>query len=541
MPAYDYYDEEAKKNGKAAITTSNPAAGVPRTEENLGAPKTVVSKADNAASGASSLTGQAVGSETVNMRTNRNAATMPVNGNGIASQAMTQNMYSPEKSNLASDLTEGAASVSKWNENADFAVRNYLEQVLSIDGKRVGFDGENVTFDGNPLIKAERVSDEGRSFVSGQAAVDAAVGQYAQEHGMVAIRDYANSLGTPVNISWNGDNGTVEINGVPMKPDFISNGKAYVYQEKLDAVLKKADNGFRRSTDYLKDAYDKYGGDIEDAYNAYMNYKDFSYDQENDKAYQDFMDVYRRAVEDEYNANMAQARFRTGGLASPAVMSQAAAVRSRALDDAAKYGQQYEDRAYDRWKDTRDFTGDKLATAWDMMKGKYDLESGAEKADRDAFNEQINNDLTRQRYRQELKGGELDLIGKESDTNSKLIDNGLHDKYAATFVENEVARDFYETSYQKYVTKIMEEYGLKNAEASYVAALLANDLTKAGIEGQWISNETARKNLNWIDGLNASELAISILSGMISAKDSGVKFPAEMLTNILKKALALES
>ena len=372
MPAYDYYDEEAKKNGKAAITPSNPAAGVPRTEENLGAPKTVVSKADNAASGASSLTGQAVGSETVNMRKNSNAATMPVNGNGIASQAMTQNMYSPEKSNLASDLTEGAASVSKWNENADFAVRNYLEQVLGIDGKRVSFDGENVTFDGNPLIKAERVSDEGRSFVSGQAAVDAAVGQYAQEHGMVAIRDYANSLGTPVNISWNGDNGTVEINGVPMKPDFISNGKAYVYQEKLDAVLKKADNGFKTYKDHKEDAYDKYGAGMEEAYNDYMNYGDFSYDQKDDRAYQDFMDVYNRAVADEYANNMAQARFRSGGVFSPGAMQSAAAIRDRALLDAAKYGQQYEDRAYDRWKDARDFTGDKLATAWDMMKGKYD-------------------------------------------------------------------------------------------------------------------------------------------------------------------------
>ena len=67
---------------------------------------------------------------------------------------------------------------------------------------------------------------------------------------------------------------------------------------------------------------------------------------------------------------MAQARFRSGGVFSPGAMQSAAAIRDRALLDAAKYGQQYEDRAYDRWKDARDFTGDKLATAWDMMKGR---------------------------------------------------------------------------------------------------------------------------------------------------------------------------
>ena len=508
MPAYDYYDEEAKKNGKAAITPSNPAAGVPRTEENLGAPKTVVSKADNAASGASSLTGQAVGSETVNMRKNSNAATMPVNGNGIASQAMTQNMYSPEKSNLASDLTEGAASVSKWNENADFAVRNYLEQVLGIDGKRVSFDGENVTFDGNPLIKAARVSDEGRSFVSGQAAVDAAVGQYAQEHGMVAIRDYANSLGTPVNISWNGDNGTVEINGVPMKPDFISNGKAYVYQEKLDAVLKKADNGFKTYKDHKEDAYDKYGAGMEEAYNDYMNYGDFSYDQKDDRAYQDFMDVYNRAVADEYANNMAQARFRSGGVFSPGAMQSAAAIRDRALLDAAKYGQQYEDRAYDRWKDARDFTGDKLATAWDMMKGKYDLESGAEKADREAFNEQINNDWTRRFFENELAGSNSDLV-------SKLIANALHDTYAPGLAENAWKRDVADTNTAVRKDSLGNEFDRNFMQEEYSQAV---NTTK----GMELENLMREKNLTWQDLLNLLDAASVLHSMKTNAAASGV-------------------
>lgn len=532
MPAYDYYDEEAKKNGKAAITPGNPAAGVPRTKENLGAPKTVVSKADNAASGASSLTGQAVGSETVNMRTNRNAATMPVNGNGIASQAMTQNMYSPEKSNLASDLTEGAESVSKWNENADFGVRNYLEQELGIDGKRIGFDGENVTFDGNPLIKAERVSDEGRSYVGDKSAVDAAVSQYAQEHGLVAARDYANSLGVPMNIQWDETQGSVVINGVPMKPDFISNGKAYVYQEKLDAVLKKADNGFKTYKDHKKDAYDKYGAGMEEAYNDYMNYGDFSYDQKDDRAYQDFMDVYRRAVEDEYNANMAQARFRTGGLASPAVMSQAAAVRSRALDDAAMYGQQYEDRAYEKWKDSRDFTADKIQTAWDMMKGTYDLESGAEKADREAWQQQYENSRNDQQFERLLKTldqaiekGYIELGDAYSDSEVKRKENALYlrdaDYYAdagkeKTKIELDTARENY---------KILEQYGLPMMQEEYSNLVFSNQYLAERIN-QFVKEGKISKAINLVN------LARGILENKVLAKESGETYSDDEMWKI---------
>ena len=495
------YEDELKKQGKSVVEASNPAAAFePKTVENDVQANVARKKpAGGNAQYVNALTGQPSSVQPVN----------PAGGGG-------------KPAALAQDITAGGSvGQQNRNENADFGVRNYLEQELGIDGKRVGWDGENVTFDGNPLIKAERVSDEGRSFVGDKSAVDAAVGQYAQEHGMVAVRDYANRLGTPMNISWNGDNGTVEINGQIIKPDFISNGKAYVYENKLDQILEKADNGFRRSTDYLKDAYDKYGGGVDEAYNALMNYGDFSYDQKGDRAYQDFMDVYRRAVEDEYNANMAQARFRTGGLASPAVMSQAAAVRSRALDDAAKYGQQYEDRAYDRWKDTRDFTGDKLATAWDMMKGKYDLESGAEKADREAWQQQYENSRNDQQFERILKTldqaiekGYIELGDAYSDSEVKRKGNDLYlrdaDYYAD--VEKEAAQIQLNTARENY--EILEQYGLPMMQEEYSNLVFSNQYLAEQIN-KLVEDGKISKAINLVN------LARGILENKVLAKESG--------------------
>ena len=481
------YEDELKKQGKSVVEASNPAAAFePKTVENDVQANVARKKpAGGNAQYVNALTGQPSSVQPVN----------PAGGGG-------------KPAALAQDITAGGSvGQQNGNENADFGVRNYLEQELGIDGKRVGWDGENVTFDGNPLIKAERVSDEGRSFVGDKSAVDAAVGQYAQEHGMVAVRDYANSLGTPMNISWNGDNGTVEINGQVMKPDFISNGKAYVYKNKLDQILEKADNGFRRSTDYLKDAYDKYGGGVDEAYNALMNYGDFSYDQKGDRAYQDFMDVYRRAVEDEYNTNMAQARFRTGGLASPAVMSQAAAVRARALDDAAKYGQQYEDRAYDRWKDTRDFKADDLATAWGMLANEYGLNSGANKEDMDAYYTRVTDDRTGRLFEQQLESGNLDVRKQRDDLITSLLNGELARKYAPGFAENEWKQDVAATNSAERADNIGAMYDEPMAQEDYSQAV---NTTK----GMELANDTAAKNLNWLDALNGVDL-ISALSGIL--------------------------
>ena len=137
------YEDELKKQGKSVVEASNPAAAFE--------PKTVENDVQANVARKKPAGGNA---QYVNVLTGQPSPVQPVNPAGGGGKPAA----------LAQDITAGGSvGQQNRNENADFGVRNYLEQELGIDGKRVGWDGENVTFDGNPLIKAERVSDEGRS------------------------------------------------------------------------------------------------------------------------------------------------------------------------------------------------------------------------------------------------------------------------------------------------------------------------------------------------------------------------------------------
>jgi len=203
------------------------------------------------------------------------------------------------------------------------------------------------------------------------------------------------------------------------------------------------------------------------------------------------------------------------------VMSQAAAVRSRALDDAAKYGQQYEDRAYDRWKDTRDFTGDKLATAWDMMKGKYDLESGAEKADREAWQQQYENSRNDQQFERILKTldqaiekGYIELGDAYSDSEVKRKGNDLYlrdaDYYAD--VEKEAAQIQLNTARENY--EILEQYGLPMMQEEYSNLVFSNQYLAEQIN-KLVEDGKISKAINLVN------LARGILENKVLAKESG--------------------
>lgn len=382
---------------------------------------------------------------------------------------------------------------------AEFAVRNYLENGLGIDSDRIGWDGTAVTLDGNRLMQPEYVSEEGRSYVGGKEDVDAAISEYANTHGMVSARDYADSLGVPVTVGWDANRGTVTVNGVDVEPDFISDGRAYVYRNKMDNAIKQGDSGIRKDTDILQDAKKQYDSDVNRAYNDLMDFGDFTYDQKNDRAYQDFMDVYRRAVQDEYENNLAQARFRTGGVAAPSVLNQAAAIRSRALADAAQYAQQYEDRAYGRWQDARDMTQDELSTAWDMLQNEYNAASDANQTDLGMWQDQRQRSMEDQLFQRTLEQLDDQIASGKLDLSDQTLASYLYQLYAGGFAENEYEQDEYATENAWINALILRELGLHTARAEYENLLLRNknaELTNQGLEDETMWN-------NWLNAADA--------------------------------------
>lgn len=362
------------------------------------------------------------------------------------------------------------------NENANLGIRNFMENQMGVDSKSLGYDGKNVTFDGKAFITPERNTD-GTTYVENKQDIYDAVNEYAKQNGIVAVRDYTNSKGIPYDISWNGENGTVSINGVSFKPTYIIDGKAYLYQSELDRILGKASNGIRTDTDILNESKAKYGID-----EAFKNYVNFDYDPNADRSYQAFMDIYNRAVEDEYKRNVAQAKFRTGGLASPAVMQMASAVRERALDDSAGYIQQFEDRA-------RSLEKDKLSTIVSQMMNDYSLGSQANSTDLTNYYNNLNQRMADEKFWRELR---------DADVNWELALPYLSKMYANEGKLSDLG---------------VEAQGIANR-----SGILAN-------EGAEIANEANRKALGWSDAQNIIGLIDSLYGGKLNAFETGISYP----------------
>ena len=464
-------EEELEKEPK--IVPTNPAAYEPKASGDAGsAPKET--------GATSALTGQDTGSNPLG-----NAGAKPtIVPTNPAAHVPSVPAATGFESDGGSDKKLGGDEMTE----ANIGVRDMLGKYFGVNGEKLGFDGENVTYDGKYFATPDALKSDDRTYVDDEEKLSSAVSEYVKNNGLVAIRDYANThSGTPLNISWNGENGTVEINGQTIKPDFVVGGKAYIRQDTLDAVLGNIEDesGIRSSTDIYADTKAKYGPGLDNAYNEYMNYGKFSYNPQNDKSYQAFMDVYNRAVQDEYNQNMAQAKFRTGGLASPAVMANAAAVRDRAMADSAQYLQQFEDRAYNRYLDDRNFAGDKMNTTYNMLVNSYDLENSASKDAREAWYMQDSYDKQSIMHDVELK--------------QKLIDLGISEKDAEQYL-------------------------------SYIDQIYKNQM-----EQDNLTTENMRKSVGYMDGTTIIDAVNTYLNGQATAREYGFNWPFSSLDEFLKQ------
>ena len=294
---------------------------------------------------------------TNNVKTEEEKNVKIVPGNPAASNKVTITPGNPaatweEEAPKAVEEASKKPEVPKWDTNAQFGIRGSLENDFRVDGNLLGYEGKTVTLDGKPLIEAKNNVD-GTTYTYGYDDNVKALTDYGQKNGIVAARDYLTSTGVPMDIEWNREAGTVNVNGYTIKPSYVIDGKAYVPQSVLDNIVNvtKKETGIRTNAEILDEVNKQYGADEQERYDAYVNREGFSYNPEADAAYQAHMDTAKRAIEDEYRNNMAAARFRTGGVASMGAMQQAAALRDAAINDIDANRAAFEDRAYGRYQD----------------------------------------------------------------------------------------------------------------------------------------------------------------------------------------------
>lgn len=373
------------------------------------------------------------------------------------------------------NVEKSTKNLPQWDAGANFAIRNSLQNDFGVSSDRIGYKDGNVLLDGKFLMKAKNNVD-GTTYTDSYDDMVGSLSDYVKNNGLVAIRDYAAASGTAVNIGWNEEQKTVSLNGVQVEPVAVINGKAYVPKSQVDEILAQSRN--TSGTSY-KNIYDEVkseqGAGVDKLYSDYVNAEEFSYKPENDPAYLAYMKVYQKAAEDEYNRNVASARFRTGGVSSTAQMQQAAAIKDAAVDNIAAARAQFEQDAYNRYVDNLSLKRDKYDVAHGRMFDDYNMLSNVNASDKQDFYKALEFDRTMQ-----ATDGELERVALEND---------IYNQYARPYAEMEYGDAVRNYKISEKFAPILAQFevdtkllGYVNDRESLKAALVQRGYTPSQID-----------------------------------------------------------
>lgn len=214
------------------------------------------------------------------------------------------------------------------------------QQVPSMDGlmgarsaannagiQNVGWNDntKSVTFDGVDYIKPNKISDDGTAYADRQT-MQGAINDYYRNSGnpLVGARNYVDSQGLSNAATWS--DGQLMIGGQQVPVAYVDdNGTAYAKQTDVDkAIAQYKQNSGITGNQAVYDNWDRrYGDRINNALNTILNREKWSYDTENDPAYQAYRDAYTREGNRAYQNAYAQMAANTSGYGSSAGMTAA--------------------------------------------------------------------------------------------------------------------------------------------------------------------------------------------------------------------------
>lgn len=193
--------------------------------------------------------------------------------------------------------------------------------------QNVGWDSQNgvVTFDGKGYVKPAKVSDDGTAYADRQT-MQSAINQYYRDSGnpLVGARSYVDSMGLSNAATWS--DGQLMIGGQQVPVAYVDdNGTAWAKQTDVDSAVAKykQNSGITGNQGVYDNWKNEYGDRINEALNTILNREKWSYDTENDPAYQAYRDAYTREGNRAYQNAYAQMAANTGGYGSSAGMTAA--------------------------------------------------------------------------------------------------------------------------------------------------------------------------------------------------------------------------
>lgn len=262
---------------------------------------------------------------------------------------------------------------------------------IGIPNGQIGWDGKNVTANGQ-IFLTPTVNDNGVTKTDARTFIDSA-NKYYKNNGMddelQSVNMAASSLaGISKAVQYN-DNG-VSIGGVPIQNVVIMNGVAYAPKSSIMAAVEgfKKQNNVRSAMETYDSYMNRNGENISDIEKALNNYEPFSYNADEDPAYQEYKRQYMKNAQEAYDDTWGRQAGRTGGYANSAAM---------ALSDKAYYDHMSQldnviptlmDKAYTRYKDDYSRLQDRMDMYGNPLT-RYEMESGASNTDYNRVQEAI--------------------------------------------------------------------------------------------------------------------------------------------------------
>ncbi len=184
---------------------------------------------------------------------------------------------------------------------------------------------KSVTINGKDYLKPSKISDDGTAY-SDKQSIYGTINNYYRDSGnpLVGARSYVDSMGLSNAATWS--DGQLMIGGQQVPVAYVDdNGTAWAKQADVDSAVAKykQNSGITGNQGVYDNWKNEYGDRINEALNTILNREKWSYDTENDPAYQAYRDAYTREGNRAYQNAYAQMAANTGGYGSSAGMTAA--------------------------------------------------------------------------------------------------------------------------------------------------------------------------------------------------------------------------
>lgn len=448
----------------AAQTAANTAA---QTASNGGAAQTAASalRANNTAA-AQDILNKAVGNTT-------QAADGTGTATGSQKSVMTQNTSPAVPTTQTVPTSDGLLGIRSslnnygindvgWNDATKSVTVNgkdYYTPSTVIDGTAYGSDKDILN------IINSVYNDKGKTIAS--------------------AKNYVADSGISNAVQWQG--GQLTVGGQIVPVAYVSSdGTAYADKDLLDNAIAayKQRAGITGNQEVYDNYKSEYGDRIEEALDTILNRDEWSYDPEDDPAYQSYRDAYTREGNRAYQNAYAQAAANTGGYGSSAGMTAAGQQLNYYMQQLGDRIPELEENSYNRYLSEQELNQAALKNLLNVADEDYNK---AYTANRDSIN-----DSNTANYYSYLRDNDARDYNRQVETEDRLwdVDKEL---YAQAVAQGKIDTD----RYAENADLDLEAKKTANETAAYQANLYQLQAIQAKAEqrGSYTDEEAATLGL----------------------------------------------